>query len=234
MDLKDKIALVTGGNSGLGKATAKLLIQEGAVAIITGRDHNKTQEVAEEIGAIPFKCDVTNDNEINALYTFISEEYGKLDILINNAGIGKRRELTELTREDMKEIYEVNVFGAAMVAQGAAKIFKKQQSGDIVNIASTASLKGYPTGSIYCSSKFALRGMTQCWQGELRRDNIRVIQVNPSEVPTAFGDEENREERPLEDNKLRPLEIAHTIVSTLKMDNRGYIPEVNVHATNPF
>tara|TARA_B100000508_G_scaffold130740_1_gene118327 strand:- start:36974 stop:37678 length:705 start_codon:yes stop_codon:yes gene_type:complete len=234
MDLKDKIALVTGGNSGLGKATAKLLIQEGAVAIITGRDHNKTQEVAEEIGAIPFKCDVTNDNEINALYTFISEEYGKLDILINNAGIGKRRELTALTREDMKEIYEVNVFGAAMVAQGAAKIFKKQQSGDIVNIASTASLKGYPTGSIYCSSKFALRGMTQCWQGELRRDNIRVIQVNPSEVPTAFGDEENREERPLEDNKLRPLEIAHTIVSTLKMDNRGYIPEVNVHATNPF
>ncbi len=234
MDLKDKIALVTGGNSGLGKATAKLLIQEGAVAIITGRDHNKTQEVAEEIGAIPFKCDVTNDNEINALYTFISEEYGKLDILINNAGIGKRRELTELTREDMKEIYEVNVFGAAMVAQGAAKIFKKQQSGDIVNIASTASLKGYPTGSIYCSSKFALRGMTQCWQGELRRDNIRVIQVNPSEVPTAFGDEENREERPLEDNKLRPFEIAHTIVSTLKMDNRGYIPEVTVHATNPF
>lgn len=234
MDLKDKIALVTGGNSGLGKATAKLLIQEGAVVIITGRDHNKTQEVAEEIGSIPFKCDVTNDNEINALYTFISEEYGKLDILINNAGIGKRRELTELTREDMKEIYEVNVFGAAMVAQGAAKIFKKQQSGDIVNIASTASLKGYPTGSIYCSSKFALRGMTQCWQGELRRDNIRVIQVNPSEVPTAFGDEENREERPLEDNKLRPLEIAHTIVSTLKMDNRGYIPEVTVHATNPF
>lgn len=234
MDLKDKIALVTGGNSGLGKATAKHLISHGAVTIITGRDHTKTQKVAEQIGAIPFKCDVINDNEINSLYNFIEDEYGRLDILINNAGIGKRGELTALTREDMKEIYEVNVFGAAMMAQGAAKIFKKQQSGNIVNIASTASLKGYPTGSTYCSSKFALRGLTQCWQGELRRDNIRVIQVNPSEVPTAFGDEENREERPLEENKLRPEEIAHTIISTLTMDDRGYIPEVTVHATNPF
>lgn len=234
MNLKDKIALVTGGNSGLGKATAQHLIKHGAITVITGRDHDKTQNVAEELGAIPFKCDVTNDNEINSLYNFIEEEYGRLDVLINNAGIGKRGELTELTREDIKEIYEVNVFGATMVAQGAAKIFKKQQSGNIVNIASTAALKGYPTGSVYCSSKFALRGLTQCWQGELRRDNIRVIQVNPSEVPTAFGDEENREERPLEENKLRPEEIAHTIISTLQMDNRGYIPEVSVHATNPF
>jgi 3-oxoacyl-[acyl-carrier protein] reductase len=234
MDLKDKIALVTGGNSGLGKATAIHLIKNGATAIITGRDHDKTQNVAEEIGAIPFKCDVTKDEEIDSLYSFIENEYGKLDILINNAGIGKRGELTELTREDMRAIYEVNVFGAAMIAKGAAQLFKKQQHGNIVNIASTASLKGYPTGSAYCSSKFALRGLTQCWQAELRKDNIRVIQINPSEVPTAFGDEANREERPLEDNKLRPEEIAHTIISTLQMDDRGYIPEVTVHATNPF
>lgn len=234
MDLKDKIALVTGGNSGLGKSTAEHLIKEGAEVIITGRDHDKTKKVAETIGAIPFDCDVTKDNEINDLYKFIEEKYGRLDVLINNAGIGKRKELTELTREDIKEIYEVNVFGATMIAQGAARIFKRQQQGDIVNIASTASLKGYPTGSIYCSSKFALRGLTQCWQGELRKDNVRVIQVNPSEVPTAFGDEENREERPIEEKKLRPEEIAHTIISTLKMDSRGYIPEVTVHATNPF
>jgi len=234
MDLKEKIALVTGGNSGLGKSTAEHLIKEGATVIITGRNHDKTKEVASLIGAVPFDCDVTKDDEIDSLYGFIEANYGKLDILINNAGIGKRGELTELTREDLRKIYEVNVFGATMIAKGAAKIFKRQQRGDIVNIASTASLKGYPTGSVYCSSKFALRGLTQCWQGELRKDNIRVIQVNPSEVPTAFGDEENREERALEENKLRPEEIAHTIISALKMDSRGYIPEVSVHATNPF
>lgn len=234
MKLENSIALVTGGNSGLGKATAKLLIQKGAKVIITGRDKIKTEKVASAIGATPFNCDVTSDDQIRDMYAFISKEFGRLDILINNAGIGQRLGLGEITREKMRKVYEVNVLGATMVAKGTLPFFLKQKSGNIVNIASTASLKGYPTGSIYCSSKFALRGLTQCWQGELRKDNIRVIQVNPSEVPTAFGDEESREERPLEQNKLTPVEIAHTIVSTLEMDNRGYIPEVTVHATNPF
>ena len=234
MEIKGTIALVTGGNSGLGKATAQLLIEKGAQVIITGRDHHKTVQVAKEINAIPFQCDVTKDEEIDALFNFIRKDYKKLDILINNAGIGIKKPLVELTREDLRKVYEVNVFGAAMVAQGAAKLFVEQGSGNIVNIASTASLKGYPTGSIYASSKFALRGMTQCWQGELRKDNIRVIQVNPSEVPTAFGDEENRAERPLEENKLKPMDIAVAIVNTLEMDNNAYVPEVTVHATNPF
>lgn len=234
MTIKNSIALVTGGNSGLGKATAHLLIQKGAKVIITGRDQDKTEQVATAIGAIPFHCDVTSDEQIDALYAFIDKEFGRLDILINNAGIGVRTPLGKITREDMRKTYEINVFGATMVAQGALPFFIKQQGGNIVNIASTASLKGYPTGSIYASSKFALRGLTQCWQAELRKDNIRVIQVNPSEVPTAFGNEETREERPLAENKLTPEEIAHTILSTLEMDNRGYIPEVTVHATNPF
>nr|WP_299205930.1 SDR family oxidoreductase [uncultured Brumimicrobium sp.] len=234
MEIKGSTALVTGGNSGLGKATAMLLIQKGAKVIITGRDHQKTIHVAKEIGAIPFQCDVTKDEQIDELYKFIEGEHGKLDILVNNAGIGIRKSLLELTREELQQVYEVNVFGVAMVAQGASKLFVKQNYGNIINIASTASLKGYPTGSIYASSKFALRGMTQCWQGELRKNNIRVIQVNPSEVPTAFGDEQNRTERPLESNKLTPKDIAITIVNTLEMDNRAYIPEVTVHATNPF
>lgn len=234
MKLENSIALVTGGNSGLGKATAKLLIQKGAKVIITGRDKVKTEKVASAIGAIPFHCDVTSDQQIDDMYAFVSKEFGELHILINNAGIGKRFGLGEITREKMREVYEVNVFGATMVAKGALPFFLKQKAGNIVNIASTASLKGYPTGSIYASSKFALRGLTQCWQGELRKDNIRVIQINPSEVPTAFGDEDKRAERPLEQNKLTPEEIAHTIVSTLEMDSRGYIPEVTVHATNPF
>jgi 3-oxoacyl-[acyl-carrier protein] reductase len=234
MKIANSIALVTGGNSGLGKATAQLLIEKGAQVVITGRDQQKTEAVAKEIGATPFHCDVTSDDDISKMYAFIDERFGRLDILINNAGIGSWSTLSEMTREKMREVYEVNVFGATMVAKGALPFFLKQQSGNIVNIASTAALKGYPNGSIYASSKFALRGLTQCWQGELRRDNIRVIQINPSEVPTAFGDEEQREERPLEDKKLTPHEIAHTIVTALEMDSRGYIPEVTVHATNPF
>lgn len=233
MDIKNKVVLVTGGNSGLGKETAILLKNSGAKVIITGRDHEKTKKIADENGLTPFNCDVTNDEQINDLFSFIKDEFGKLDVLVNNAGIGKRKAIEEITREDMREVYEVNVLGATIMAQKAAEMMRKQQSGDIINIASTASLKGYPTGSIYSSSKFALRSLTQCWQGELRKDNIRVIQVNPSEVPTAFG-VEDRNEKPLEENKLTPLEIAHTIKSVIEMDNRGYIPEVTVHATNPF
>lgn len=233
MDIKDKVVLVTGGNSGLGKETAILLKNSGAKVIITGRNHDKTKKVADDNGLTPFDCDVTNDKQINNLFSFIKDEYGRLDVLVNNAGIGKRKALEEITREDMREVYEVNVLGATIMAQNAAEMMRKQQSGDIINIASTASLKGYPTGSIYSSSKFALRSLTQCWQGELRKDNIRVIQVNPSEVPTAFG-VEDRNEKPLEEKKLTPMEIAHTIKSVIEMDKRGYIPEVTVHATNPF
>jgi len=120
-----------------------------------------------------------------------------------------------------------------MMAKYAANLFKKQNSGNIINIASTAGTKGFANGTVYSSSKFALRGMTQCWQAELRKYNVRVILVNPSEVLTAFGDDEGKERKEVP-NKLRSYEIAHTIVSTLEMDDRGFIPEVTVWATNPF
>ncbi len=95
-----------------------------------------------------------------------------------------------------------------------------------------AATKGFSHGTIYASSKFALRGMTFCWQHELRPFNIRVILINPSEVPTAFN-QEDREEREDEKGKLTAKEIAHTIRYSLMMDARGFIPELSVWATNP-
>ena len=118
-------------------------------------------------------------------------------------------------------------------AKYCAQVFRKQKSGNIINIASTAASKGYPQGSIYATSKFALSGMAQCWRAELRPYNVRVIQINPSEVPTAFA-QENRIEREQESNKLTPKEISNAIVSSLEMDNRGMITDVTVIATNPF
>jgi 3-oxoacyl-[acyl-carrier protein] reductase len=99
-----------------------------------------------------------------------------------------------------------------------------------VNISSTAGTKGFQGGTAYASSKFALRGMTECWREELRRSNVRVILVNPSEVLTGFGG------KPPADNprKLRPREIADAIVGALKVDDRGFLPEFSVFATNPF
>ena len=133
----------------------------------------------------------------------------------------------------IKETFATNVFGLTMLTQEVVKFFKTQQYGTIINIGSSASLNGFPSGSVYCASKFALRGLTECWRHELRRDNIRVILINPSEVTTAFNNKK-RIERNEEENKLTSKEIAHAIVSAIKMDKRGFIPELNVWATNPF
>ena len=232
--MKDKNVLITGGSSGLGKAMAKTLIGKGANLAITGRDKAKLEQIAKEIGAISIHADVSIEQDVLRTYSYFLQKFERLDVLINNAGIGAQRyAIDELDIEAMKKVYEVNVFGAAMMAKEAAKLFKKQKHGDIVNIASTASLKGYAGGTIYSSSKFALRGLSQDWQADLRPYNVRVINVNPSYVPTAFNNP-SREEREEEANKLTSDEIAHAVVAALEMDSRGYIPELTVHATNPF
>lgn len=233
MDLKGKNILLTGGSLGIGKATAQLLINKGANVAITGRDKSRLEATANEIGAFPIVADVANKEDVQKTYKAFLEKFGSLDVLVNNAGIGVRKAVDELSPEDFKKVLDVNVVGAAMMAKKAAQLFKEQKSGNIINIGSTAALKGYPTGSVYVASKFALRGMTECWRAELRPFNVRVILINPSEVTTAFGSKE-RVERDEVDNKLRSQEIAHAIVSTLEMDDRGFIPELSVWATNPF
>ena len=226
--------LITGGSAGIGKATAKMLSDNGGKVAITGRDKDKLDSVAKEIKAIPIHADAAKQEDVERTYDEFLKEFGKLDCLINNAGIGGGwSEITELDMKAFRNVYDVNVFGAAMMGSKAAKLFKEQNYGNIVNIASTAALKGYSNGTVYASSKFALRGMTQCWQAELRKYNVRVILINPSEVTTAFGNSERIERKEIS-NKLRSQEIAHTIVTTLEMDNRGFIPEVTVWATNPF
>jgi 3-oxoacyl-[acyl-carrier protein] reductase len=190
--------------------------------------------VANEIGAFPIAADVSVPADVERIFHQLQEKFGRLDILINNAGIGQGwADLTEVQLTDMQQVYSVNVFGAMMVGQAAARIFKAQRSGNIINIGSTASLKGYAKGTVYSSSKFALRGMTQCWQDELRPFNVRVTQMNPSEVTTAFGSQDGIERTEVA-NKLRSEEISHQICAVLEMDNRGFVPEVTVWATNPW
>ena len=234
MDLKSAKVIITGGSSGLGKAMAKLLIEHGAKVLITGRNIEKLNAVAQEIGAIPFHANVAEQEDVMATFEAAKKELGGLNVLINNAGIASSwSKIDQLDIDQMRKVYDVNVFGAAMMGKEAAKIFIEQKSGNIVNIASTAALNGFPGGTIYSSSKFALRGMSKNWQEELRKFNIRVFNINPSAVPTAFN-VEDRSERKEEANKLTSAEIAHAVIGVLQMDERGYIPELSVHATNPF
>ena len=232
-NLSGKKVLITGGSSGLGKATAIDLVGKGAIVCITGRNKVKLEKVASEINAIPIHFDVSKYNSIAVKTLDAFHTMGGIDVLINNAGIGEFSKLEDIKINHFESIFATNVFGLTMLTQEVVKFFKTQQYGMIINIGSSAATSGFPSGSVYCASKFALRGLTECWRHELRRDNIRVVLVNPSEVPTAFNNKD-RVEREEQENKLSSKEISHAIVSTINMDKRGFIPELNVWATNPF
>jgi len=124
------------------------------------------------------------------------------------------------------------VTGVMLMSREAARIFKERKRGNIINISSTAGLRGAPRGTAYYGSKFALRGMTECWRAELRKYNVRVFLVNPSEVITDFA---RRAGIPQVENptKLHGEDIAHMIRAVLEMDDRGFTPELSVFATNP-
>ncbi len=233
MDLKEARILITGGSSGLGKAMASLLKSAGGRVLITGRDSEKVAQVSEELGVYGCQADVAVEADVDRTYELVDSNLGGLDVLINNAGFGEFAKLEDVSLDAFERVFRANVFGAALMAREATKLFKQQKQGNIINISSTAGRKGYASGSVYASSKFALSGLTECWREELRRFNIRVMQINPSAVPTAFN-VADRSEKPLQDKMLTPMEVAHAVKSVLEMDSRGFVPELAVWATNPF
>ena len=227
MELRDTVALVTGGSEGIGHAIAEALANEGSRVTITGRREDVVRDVAEELGLDWIAGDVGSEED--AVRTVSSV----IDILVNNAGYGLFKPLVDMTLEEMEGVYRTNVFGPFLMTREAARQFIQQGSGELINISSTSSLKGSAGRTAYGSSKFALRGMTECWRDELRRHNVRVMLVNPSEVMTDFAAKAGVEREP-SDKKLRPEEIADAILGALKVDSRGFVPEFSVFATNPF
>jgi 3-oxoacyl-[acyl-carrier protein] reductase len=232
MDLQNKIALITGGTAGIGRALAQTLCQAGARVAITGRNEDRLRETARELGVHPIHADAAKEDDVLRTYREVMEKFGDLDILVNNAGFGVFKPLVEFDRASFDAVFATNVTGAMMMGREAAKIFVAKKSGNIVNIASTAALRGAPNGSAYYGSKFALRGITECWRAELRRYNIRVFLVNPSEVITSFAAAAGFTQK---DNptKLRSEDMAYVIRAMLEMNDRGFIPELSTFATNP-
>lgn len=232
MNLNTAKVLITGGSSGIGYETARQLISKGAQVVICGRNKTAVETAATELGATGFQADVSNEEEVMALVQKTIKHLGGLNVVINNAGIGGNAALTQTTAEAFTRVWEVNVKGTFLVGREAAKYFVQQNEGNIINIASTAGQRGFAGGSAYCSSKFAVSALTECWRAELRKNNIRVMQVNPSEVITPFFGKIGVEQK-ITDTKLQPKEIAHTIASMLAMDNVGFITDATVWATNP-
>src|SRR5665213_490128 len=177
MNLKNAVALVTGGSSGIGYSIAKTLAESGARVAITGRDKGRLETAAKSLGVAPILADVTQEADVERTYREVLAKFGDLDILVNNAGIGVFKPLVEIDRAGFDAIFATNVTGAMLMGREAAKHFIKRNRGNIINIASTAGLRGAPSGTAYYASKFALRGMTECWRAELRKHNIRVMLV---------------------------------------------------------
>jgi 3-oxoacyl-[acyl-carrier protein] reductase len=232
MNLKNAVALVTGGSSGIGYGIAKSLIDSGAKVAITGRDKKKLDEAAQALGAHAIHADVSKESDAIRTMREVLEKFGDLDILVNNAGLGSFKKLVDFDLASFERTFATNVTGAMLMAREAAKHFVARNRGNIVNIGSTASHRGAPNGTAYYASKFALRGMTECWRQELRKNNIRVFLVNPSEVITSFGAAAGFEQKS-NPTKLLPADIAHAVKSVLEMEDRGFITELTVFATNP-
>lgn len=233
MKLEGAKALVTGGSEGIGRAIAAAFVAKGATVAITGRRADVLEAAAADVGALAMPGDVSVEEDCVRTVEEFVRRHGRLDVLVNNAGIGYFAPLTELDTKRFLEVFATNVTGAMLMGREAAKQFVRQRGGHLVNVSSTSGLRGGPGGTAYSASKFALRGMTECWREELRRHDVRVILVNPSEVLTDFAAKLGRGQAASE-RKLRPQEIADAVVGVLEVDDRGFVPEFSVFATNPF
>jgi 3-oxoacyl-[acyl-carrier protein] reductase len=235
MDLKNAAVLVTGGSCGIGLETARLLRSRGARVAICARHNDILEAAAKEIGALPIVADVSKEDDVQRLIGAVVKEYSDYNVLINNAGFGAFTPLVDLTAEEFFRVWQTNVLGAMLVARESAKYFVGRSYGNIVNISSTAGQRGFANGSSYCSSKFALHALTECWRAELRQYNVRVMQVNPSEVLTSFGEGQSAQvsARPDNPTKLHASDIAQLIASMLEVEDRGFVTESTIWATNP-
>ena len=233
MKLQNAAALVTGGSNGIGRAIAETLIAAGARVAITGRDEKRLLKTAQEIKALPIVGDVAKEADAQRAVREVIDKFGHLDILVNNAGFGVFKNLVEQDRESFEAVFATNVTGAMLMGREAAKHFISRDQGNIINIASTSALHGAARGTAYYASKFALRGMTECWRAELRKHNIRVFLINPSEVLTGFASVAGQTQNSTNPTKLRPQDIAHMVKAVLEMDDRGFTTELTIFATNP-
>ena len=182
--LEGKIALVTGGNSGIGFATAKLFIEEGAFVYITGRREAELKTAEEALGhqAKGIRADVSNLADLDTLYAQIQKEKGRLDVLFANAGSGSFAPLGQITEEQYDQTFETNVKGVLFTVQKALPLMP--DGGAIVLDASLTSIKGSPAFSVYSATKAAVRSFARCWTSDLKDRKIRVNVVSPGPIDT--------------------------------------------------
>ncbi|MEO0066132.1 MAG: 3-ketoacyl-(acyl-carrier-protein) reductase [Bacteroidota bacterium] len=235
--LQNKVALVTGAGKGIGKAIAIALAKEGVHVGLMARTENDLQQVASEINALGVKstiatADISNINAVNWAVEKVEAALGPIDILINNAGTGTFGKFLDLSPEVWEQQVKVNLFGVYYTTRAVLPQMMKRLTGDIINVSSTAGLRGAATTSAYSASKFGVMGLTESLMQEVRKYNIRVTAMAPSTVVTELAQSanliNNNEER-----LMHPEDFAELIIAQLKLNRRVFVKESSIWSTNP-
>ena len=236
-DVKGKNALITGAGKGIGRATAIAFAAEGINVGLVGRTAENLEKVVSELEQYGVKAvfavaDVSDQEAVNAAVEHVTAELGPIDILINNAGIGKFGKFLELSTEEWKGIIDTNLMGVYYVTRAVLPQMIERESGDIINVSSTAGQKGAPVTSAYSASKFGVLGLTESLMLEVRKHNIRVSALTPSTVATDLAFSENLTDgNP--DKVMQPEDLAEMMVAQLKLHPRVLLKSAGLWSTNP-
>jgi 3-oxoacyl-[acyl-carrier protein] reductase len=238
MNLKGKVALVTGAGKGIGKAIAIQLASEGVHVGLLSRTRTDVESLAGTITKshdIPVgiaTADVSNRAEVETAVAELKKKLGPIDILINNAGTAKFGLVSEMDPEEWERIVKVNLFGTYYVTRSVLPDMMTRNTGSIINVSSTAGQRGSATTSAYSASKFGVIGFTESLMQEVRKNNIRVTAFAPSTVNTELaaniglkiGDE---------DRMMQPEDVAELVLAILKLPERVFVNQAGIWTTNP-
>jgi 3-oxoacyl-[acyl-carrier protein] reductase len=230
-----KTAIVTGGTRGIGYAIARMLLERGAeVAICARSQEGVTKAVAslrEQTGktAVGWACDVANEEAIQAFFGKVDEVYPKLDILINNAGVGIFKSVGEMTPAEWRTTLDTNLTGVFYFTHLAVERFQKTGGGFVVNLSSLAGRNPFAGGAAYNASKFGLNGFTEALMLDHRNDNVRVCSVMPGSVATDFGGPGGTGTS----WKIQPEDIAEVVRVVLEMPERTMVSRVEIRPSRP-
>ena len=184
--MTQKVALVTGASSGMGKDFAKALLKEGMVVYTAARRVEKMDDL-KELGAIPLKMDVTNEEQVKTVVETIEKDHGGVDVLLNNAGFGLYGAVEDVSIDDARYQFEVNLFGMARLTQLVLPSMRKKGAGTIINTSSMGGKIYTPLGAWYHATKHAVEGWSDCLRIELQQFGIDVVVIEPGIIKTEFG-----------------------------------------------
>lgn len=225
MNLKDRVVLITGASSGIGWETALAFSRKGARLAVAARSEDKLLELAkliEEDGGncFPIPVDVTNNNSVNNMAQKVYEHFGRIDVLVNNAGFGKFAPVVDADIKDIEAMMNVNYFGFVRCIQAVVPYMQKEKRGHVVNVASVAGFLAAPTHGGYSATKFAVVGMSEALREEVRNDGIKVTTINPGPIDTPFFAQADLQKIPEIARRfmLKPQRVAQEIVRAVEQE----------------